>query len=101
MSTSQADVDGIVKGGKGPDLEDQTATRIESIMETEVVQVDTGYLASGRYGKFYRSVLFQMIMFGAISFVGPAMSDAISNLGGGGLSSPYLSNLASALNYAS
>lgn len=28
------------------------------------------------------------------------MSDAISNLGGGGLSTPYLSNLASALNYA-
>jgi MFS family permease len=28
------------------------------------------------------------------------MSDAISNLGGGGLSTPYLSNLATALNYA-
>jgi hypothetical protein len=28
------------------------------------------------------------------------MSDAISNLGGGGLSSPYLANLASTLNYA-
>ena len=28
------------------------------------------------------------------------MSDAISNLGGGGLSSPYLANLASSLNYA-
>lgn len=28
------------------------------------------------------------------------MSDAISNLGGGGLASPYLSNLANALNYA-
>lgn len=29
------------------------------------------------------------------------MSDAISNLGGGGLSSPYLGNMANALNYAS
>ena len=28
------------------------------------------------------------------------MSDAISNLGGGGLSTPYLANLASSLNYA-
>jgi hypothetical protein len=27
------------------------------------------------------------------------MSDAISNLGGGGLSSPYLSNMATAFNY--
>lgn len=36
----------------------------------------------------------------SLSFVGPAMSDAISNLGGGGLSSPYLGNLANALDYA-
>lgn len=28
------------------------------------------------------------------------MSDAISNLGGGGLSSPFLANLANSLNYA-
>jgi hypothetical protein len=28
------------------------------------------------------------------------MSDAISNLGGGGLRTPYLANLATALNYA-
>lgn len=28
------------------------------------------------------------------------MNDAISNLGGGGLSTPYLANLAQALNYA-
>jgi len=28
------------------------------------------------------------------------MSDAISNLGGGGLSTPYLANLATSLNYA-
>lgn len=37
----------------------------------------------------------------SLSFVGPAMSDAISNLGGGGLSTPYLANLATALGYAS
>lgn len=36
----------------------------------------------------------------SLSFVGPAMSDAISNLGGGGLSTPYLGNLANALDYA-
>jgi len=37
----------------------------------------------------------------SLSFVGPAMSDAISNLGGGGLSTPYLANLATSLGYAS
>lgn len=34
-----------------------------------------------------------------LSFVGPAMSDAITNLGGGGLSSPWLANLANSLSY--
>lgn len=98
MSSSQVN-DDAPKGGKGP--EEQTVTRVDSNMATEVIDIDTAYLASGRFTKLFRSVLFQMIMFGAISFVGPAMSDAISNLGGGGLSSPYLSNLANALNYAS
>lgn len=37
----------------------------------------------------------------SLSFVGPAMSDAISNLGGGGLSTPYLGNLANSINYGS
>ncbi|KAJ4066544.1 hypothetical protein NW756_010052 [Fusarium oxysporum] len=40
-----------------------------------------------------------MILLGLLSCVGPAMSDAISNLGGGGLSTPYLANLATSLNY--
>ncbi|TDZ44891.1 UNC93-like protein 2 [Colletotrichum trifolii] len=64
------------------------------------VEVDDAYLRASKSTKFYRSVLFQMMLFGALSFVGPAMSDAISNLGGGGLSTPYLANLATALNYA-
>ncbi|KAF3034409.1 hypothetical protein E8E12_005438 [Didymella heteroderae] len=49
---------------------------------------------------FYRSVLFQMVLFGMLSLVGPAMSDAISNLGGGGLSKPWLANLANSLSYS-
>ncbi|PVH78498.1 major facilitator superfamily transporter [Cadophora sp. DSE1049] len=64
-------------------------------------EIDDGYLRSSWTAKFYRGVLFQMILFGALSFVGPAMSDAISNLGGGGLSTPYLANLATSLGYAS
>lgn len=91
----------IAEGDPDQNPKTQTVTRIESNMATETIEVDTAYLSSGRFTKFFRGVLFQMILFGAISFVGPAMSDAISNLGGGGLSSPYLSNLANALNYAS
>ncbi|CAI7583587.1 unnamed protein product [Penicillium glandicola] len=62
--------------------------------------LDDAYLHASASTKVYRGVLFQMILFGALSFVGPAMSDAISNLGGGGLSTPYLGNLANSLDYA-
>lgn len=75
-------------------------SRVDSNPETQTFEVDTAYLTSTPFTKFYRGVLCQMLLFGALSFVGPAMSDAISNLGGGGLSSPYLANLANALNYA-
>ncbi|KUI72315.1 UNC93-like protein 2 [Cytospora mali] len=74
--------------------------RVDSITQTQAIEVDTAYLNSPPLTKFFRGVLCQMILFGALSFVGPAMSDAISNLGGGGLSSPYLANLANSLNYA-
>ncbi|CVL08037.1 uncharacterized protein FMAN_09647 [Fusarium mangiferae] len=61
--------------------------------------IDYGYFNASKFTKFYRSVLFQMILLGLLSCIGPAMSDAISNLGGGGLSTPYLANLATSLNY--
>lgn len=61
---------------------------------------DQEYLDLGRFRKFWRSVHLQMILFGLLALAGPAMMDAINNLGGGGLKSPYLANLASSLNYA-
>ncbi|KAF5724344.1 major facilitator superfamily transporter [Fusarium mundagurra] len=72
-----------------------------SYVDGEVLDagIDYGYLNASKPTKFYRSVLFQMILLGLLSCVGPAMSDAISNLGGGGLSTPYLANLATSLNY--
>ncbi|KAJ4244598.1 hypothetical protein NW762_014454 [Fusarium torreyae] len=62
-------------------------------------EIDYAYLQASKFTKFYKGILFQMILFGTLSFVGPAMNDAISNLGGGGLSTPYLGNLATSLNY--
>ncbi|EGU86378.1 hypothetical protein FOXB_03102 [Fusarium oxysporum f. sp. conglutinans Fo5176] len=72
-----------------------------SYIDGEVLDagIDYGYLNASNFTKIYRSVLFQMILLGLLSCVGPAMSDAISNLGGGGLSTPYLANLATSLNY--
>jgi MFS family permease len=82
-------------------LENATdVARVISNQETQVIDVDTAYLSSSRFNQFFRGVLFQMIMLGALSLVGPAMQDAISNLGGGGLSSPYLGNLANGIHYA-
>ncbi|CZR42805.1 uncharacterized protein FPRO_10108 [Fusarium proliferatum ET1] len=72
-----------------------------SYIDGEVLDagIDYGYFNASKFTKSYRSVLFQMILLGLLSCVGPAMSDAISNLGGGGLSTPYLANLATSLNY--
>ncbi|KAF4345823.1 major facilitator superfamily transporter [Fusarium beomiforme] len=73
-----------------------------SYIDGEVLdaEIDHAYLNASKFTKFYRSVLFQMVLLGLLSCVGPAMSDAISNLGGGGLSTPYLANLATSVNYA-
>lgn len=62
-------------------------------------KVDQAYLSSKTSTKFFRSVLFQVILFSCLSFVGPSIFDGFSNLGGGGLSTPYLANLAITLNY--
>ncbi|KZL63676.1 membrane protein (major facilitator superfamily transporter) [Colletotrichum tofieldiae] len=84
---------------KVPDTTDLAAGSSHVYDEGLIDEVDDAYLRAPKFTKFYRGVLFQMILFGALSFVGPAMSDAISNLGGGGLSTPYLANLATALSY--
>ncbi|KAH7564377.1 hypothetical protein BM1_01424 [Bipolaris maydis] len=63
------------------------------------VEVGTMERPRSKMATFYRSVLFQMILFGMLSLVGPAMSDAITNLGGGGLSTPWLANLGQSLSY--
>lgn len=75
---------------------------VSKIMDDNQVHVAVGTVEERRPytpRTFFRSVLFQMVLFGALSLVGPAMSDAITNLGGGGLSSPWLANLATSLSY--
>ncbi|WWD02381.1 hypothetical protein V865_000420 [Kwoniella europaea PYCC6329] len=76
-----------------------------NVVETQIdydatEEIDEEYLNKPGYIRFYRGVLCQMLLFGAVSFVGPALADAMSNLGGNGLSDPNLANLAQALNYA-
>ncbi|KXH36249.1 major facilitator superfamily transporter [Colletotrichum simmondsii] len=100
MATPQTKDDTkILETTSYPEATDHAAGTSYVYDEGAVENVDEAYLRASKSTRFYRGVLFQMILFGALSFVGPAMSDAISNLGGGGLSTPYLANLATALSY--
>lgn len=46
------------------EVRDSPTTSIENDLDY-VAPVDTAYLASTGFSKFYRSVLFQMVLFGA------------------------------------
>jgi len=61
---------------------------------------DQQYLSSTKWQKIFRGTFFQMVCLGLLSFSGPAMSDAIDQLGGGGLATPYTANAANAAQYA-
>ncbi|KAK7955318.1 MFS general substrate transporter [Apiospora saccharicola] len=47
-----------------------------------------------RWKRFYKHSLTQMLLLSVQAFCGPAMSDAIAGLGGGGLATPQTSNIA-------
>ncbi|KAJ5120982.1 uncharacterized protein N7515_008943 [Penicillium bovifimosum] len=50
--------------------------------------------------RVWQNSLTQMILLSIQAFCGPAMSDAITGLGGGGLASPRVSNISTAITYA-
>ncbi|CEL09595.1 Putative Membrane protein [Aspergillus calidoustus] len=50
--------------------------------------------------RVWRHSLTQMILLSVQAFCGPAMADAITGLGGGGLATPHVSNIANAILYA-
>ncbi|CAG8908725.1 unnamed protein product [Penicillium egyptiacum] len=50
--------------------------------------------------RIWQNSLTQMILLSIQAFCGPAMSDAIIGLGGGGLASPRVSNISTAITYA-
>lgn len=53
----------------------------------------------GRATAAYRSVLFQTIIVGIVSFSQPGIWSALNNLGAGGQAKPYLINASNALTY--
>ncbi|KAL4953256.1 major facilitator superfamily domain-containing protein [Aspergillus filifer] len=50
--------------------------------------------------RVWQHSLTQMVLLSIQAFCGPAMSDAIAGLGGGGLATPQVSNITNAINYA-
>ncbi|OQD66041.1 hypothetical protein PENPOL_c005G09668 [Penicillium polonicum] len=50
--------------------------------------------------RVWQHSLTQMFLMSIQAFCGPAMGDAIGGLGGGGLATPHVSNIASAVGYA-
>ncbi|WWC64898.1 uncharacterized protein I303_107512 [Kwoniella dejecticola CBS 10117] len=100
MTTTKPDDKAVDADINIRDIDYEQGNEAVEVDHDDGVEVDQAYLSAPRSTRFFRGTLFQMSMFGALSFVGPAMTDAISNLGGGGLSSPYLANLANSLNYA-
>ncbi|KAL3455604.1 major facilitator superfamily domain-containing protein [Aspergillus heterothallicus] len=50
--------------------------------------------------RVWQHSLTQMILLSIQAFCGPAMSDAITGLGGGGLATPQVSNISTAIRYA-
>ncbi|KAK4689638.1 hypothetical protein P7C73_g465, partial [Tremellales sp. Uapishka_1] len=86
-------------------LDDSKEQPLESVVavqnrDDEEDVVDESYLSSSKWVRIFRGTYFQMAMLGGLSFSGPAMSDAIDGLGGGGLATPYTANAANAASYA-
>ncbi|KAJ5580664.1 hypothetical protein N7450_006965 [Penicillium hetheringtonii] len=50
--------------------------------------------------RIWQHSLTQMVLLSIQAFCGPAMSDAITGLGGGGLATPQVSNISTAIRYA-
>ncbi|KAJ5997475.1 hypothetical protein N7499_006129 [Penicillium canescens] len=69
---------------------------------TEGAEVDMGHYRATvpRWKRVWQHSLTQMILLSIQAFCGPAMADAITGLGGGGLATPHISNIATAITYA-
>ncbi|KAL3491709.1 major facilitator superfamily domain-containing protein [Aspergillus germanicus] len=66
----------------------------------EALNMDTYRDNLPLWKRVWRHSLTQMILLSIQAFCGPAMADAITGLGGGGLATPHVSNIANAILYA-
>jgi MFS family permease len=66
---------------------------------SEMVDMEAYRQSMPAWKRFYQHSLTQMFLISMQAFCGPAMADAISGLGGGGLATAQTSNIATAVNY--
>ncbi|KAE8383157.1 major facilitator superfamily domain-containing protein [Aspergillus bertholletiae] len=66
----------------------------------QAVNIEQCIEAIPLWKRVWRHSLTQMMLLSVQAFCGPAMSDAITGLGGGGLATPQVSNISTAIRYA-
>ncbi|PWY94563.1 MFS general substrate transporter [Aspergillus sclerotioniger CBS 115572] len=66
---------------------------------TLIVNLDESKSTVPLWKHIWQHSLTQMLLMSIQAFCGPAMGDAIGGLGGGGLATPHISNIASAVGY--
>ncbi|KAL2812267.1 major facilitator superfamily domain-containing protein [Aspergillus granulosus] len=69
-------------------------------IQQEMINMDEYRGSVPLWKRVWQHSLTQMILLSIQAFCGPAMSDAITGLGGGGLATPQVSNISTAIRYA-
>ncbi|KAL4886623.1 major facilitator superfamily domain-containing protein [Aspergillus karnatakaensis] len=80
--------------------DDPPAEPVEAAEITQGVDMDHYRATVPKWKRIWQHSLTQMILLSIQAFCGPAMSDAITGLGGGGLATPQVSNISTAIRYA-
>ncbi|KAL5339843.1 major facilitator superfamily domain-containing protein [Aspergillus crustosus] len=73
---------------------------VETADITHMVDMDHYRATVPLWKRVWQHSLTQMMLLSVQAFCGPAMADAITGLGGGGLATPHVSNIATAIQYA-
>ncbi|KAJ0418384.1 major facilitator superfamily domain-containing protein [Aspergillus carlsbadensis] len=73
---------------------------METVAETITVDMDEYAATVPLWKRVWQHSLTQMLLMSIQAFCGPAMGDAIAGLGGGGLATPHVSNIATSVGFA-
>ncbi|KAL4890096.1 major facilitator superfamily domain-containing protein [Aspergillus ambiguus] len=83
-----------------PDTHDGSTSPVDAPDSAHVAEMEHYRANVPLWKRVWQHSLTQMVLLSIQSFCGPAMFDAIRGLGGGGLATPMVSNISTAVNYA-